>query len=65
MGITCPGSTSNLICRRIETIAWASAQIHCFCCVNDSRVVLSPALLKSKFHQSSSGKLCFEEIMFL
>nr|CAB3265550.1 retrograde Golgi transport protein RGP1 homolog [Phallusia mammillata] len=32
----------------VETIAWASAQIHCFCSVNDSRVILPIALLKSK-----------------
>jgi len=41
--------------RTDETIAWASAQVHCFCSVNDSRVILPASLLKNKVAKAGGG----------
>ncbi|CAK8693982.1 unnamed protein product [Clavelina lepadiformis] len=37
-----------------ETIAWASAQVHCFCSVNDARVVLPPSIAANKLQKSNA-----------
>ena len=39
-----------------ETLAWASAQIHCQCSVSESRVVLQKSAALSSSDVSTTGK---------
>uniref|UniRef100_H2YR02 Arrestin C-terminal-like domain-containing protein n=1 Tax=Ciona savignyi TaxID=51511 RepID=H2YR02_CIOSA len=38
-----------------ETIAWASVQLHCFCSISETRVVLPAALMKNMTKQKDVG----------